>query len=857
MEKERGKFHLLSNSHIDLAWRWTKDETYNTYYETFKNIFNLMEKYPELIFSQSTAQMYEWAEEQHPELFRKIKEKVNEGRWEIVGGTWVEFDSNIPSGESLVRQFLYGKRYFKEKFGTDVQICWLPDSFGFCWTLPQIIVKSDMKYFLTQKLRWNDMTRFTKNVFWWKGQGGFEVLSYQTLGGYNERLINPRDFRRQLITLRHRHKLNDLLILFGRGDHGGGPTEEDLENALEWRRQKDLPEIEFTTALKYFEMLEEMPKEKFPLVNDELYLQYHRGCYTTQAKIKLQNRKAEIMLENAEKLATLAMRYGFSYPSEELEEAWKKTLFNQFHDVICGSSIEEVYKESDEDYESVFKTTERIIRDAAKTIASHVNTLGRGKPLIVFNTLSWDRNGIVEVDIKKVSEEAFDVEDADGNVVQSQIISDGEAEKLAFIGKELPSIGYKVYKIVERKKERSVKTDLRIMDDDEKIILENSKIKARIDKKTGLVTSIYDKVNKRESLEPKGITIQIFEDYPVEGRKTLETRFDAVPFDTWEIYIFQQPDGVKYTELTNPEEIKIVDEGPVKATVEVTYRYRQEGRPDSTFKIQVTLYSEMPMLFLDLKIDWHTLHRLAKIAFPLNLRSEYATYEIPYGFIKRRNPLSPEAVLSERAKWEVPGQKWIDYTDEAADYGVSILNDCKYGFDHVNNVLRVTLLRSPKYPLSLQEAILARIEGRERFEKKKKPTDQGVHEIRLAVYPHKGDWREASTVRKAYEFNYPFVTQYEETHKGDLPESYSFIKVKPENVILSAIKKAEDSEDVILRLYETDSKRTEAEVSLDAEWKRAVETNLIERELSQLKTDGEILKIPINSNEIKTLKIQF
>jgi len=854
MKKET--IHLLGNSHIDLAWRWTRDETYTVCYETFKNALNLMEKYPEFAFCQSTAQMYEWIEAKHPELFRKIKEKIKERRWEIVGGTWVEFDSNIPSGESLVRQFLYGKRYFKEKFGVDVEICWLPDTFGFCWTLPQIIVKSGMKYFLTQKLRWNDMTRFIWNIFRWKGQGDFEVLAYQTLGGYNERLINPNIFQEKIRTLRYRHGVSDLLVLFGRGDHGGGPTEEDLENAFKWRRLENFPRIEFTTAIEYFQMLENLPKEKFPIVNDELYLQYHRGCYTTQAKIKLQNRKAEIMLENAEKLATLAMRYGFNYPQGELEEAWKKTLFNQFHDIIAGSSIEEVYIESDRDYEAIFKTTERIIRDAMKKIASHVNTLGRGKPLIIFNTLSWDRNEIVEVDIKGDSGGNFEIKDADGNVLPSQIISSGEAKKIVFLSKELPSIGYKVYRVVEGKRGESVRTDLRIRENSQDITLENSKIKAKIDKKTGLITSVYDKVNKKETLDPKGITIQIFEDHPVEGRKTLENRFDAVRNDAWEIYIFQQLDGVKYVELRDPEEIKIVDEGPVKATVEVKYRYRQEGRPDSIFKIQATLYSEVPMLFLNLTIDWHTLHRLAKIAFPLNIKSEYATYEIPYGFIKRRNPLSPEATLSERAKWEVPGQKWIDYTDEEADYGVSILNDCKYGFDHVNNILRITLLRSPRYPLSRKEALLARAKGDEPYRVKKKPTDQGLHEIRLAVYPHKGDWREALTVKKAYEFNYPPITQYEEIHNGSLPKAHSFIKVKPGNVIISAVKKAEDSEDIILRLYETESKRTDAEIFFDKKLKKAVETDLIEREISQLKTN-ENITISLNGNEIKTLKIQL
>jgi alpha-mannosidase len=842
---------------MDLAWLWTIDETYTVYKQTFENILELMKKHPEFTYSQSMAQMFKWAEKQQPKLFQKVKEKVEEGKWELVGGTWVEFDCNIPSGESLVRQFLYGKRYFSEKFGVDVQVCWLPDSFGNCWTLPQIMAKSGMKYFLTQKLRWNDMTRFTKNIFRWRGIGDFEVLAHQTLGKYDSRLTSPDDFLGQLGMLKRRHSMNDLLILYGMGDHGGGPAEEDLENALKWKSAKDLPDIKFTTALRYFQMLEEIGKEKFPVVDDELYLEYHRGTYTTQAKVKMQNRKAEVLLENAEKMAAIAKRYGFAYPKRELTETWETVLLNQFHDILCGSCIEEVYEDCDRDYDKVFKTAERIIRDAAKAIASHVKTQGEGKALIVFNTLSWDRDGTAEVNLEEGAPcGTVEVKGADGNTVPSHITRDGEARKLVFACKGVPSMGYKVYKIVERKEKESIKTDLNVADKDGKITLENSKIKATVDKKTGLVISIYDKLNKREALASKGITLQIFEDKPVEGRKNLDERCDAAGFDAWEIYIFQQPDKIRYVELNGPEEVKIADKSPLKATVEAKYRYRQEGRPDSTFKMQVTLCSEAPMLQIGIEIDWHTLHRLAKMAFPLDVEGEYATYEIPYGYINRRNPLSPEATLSERAKWEVPGQKWIDYTDAAAKYGISILNDCKYGFDQVNNVLRVTLLRSPIRPASLQEEREARAAGKKPDETMRKPTDQGKHEIKLAVYPHKGNWRDALTVRKAYEFNYPFVTHFEEPHGGDLASSHSFISVKPQNVILSAMKEAEDTSDTILRLYETDCEKTEVELSFDWKPKKASETDLLEKELGELKIGNESLKMAINRNEIKTLKLR-
>jgi alpha-mannosidase len=352
-------------------------------------------------------------------------------------------------------------------------------------------------------------------------------------------------------------------------------------------------------------------------------------------------------------------------------------------------------------------------------------------------------------------------------------------------------------------------------------------------------------------IEPKNnVCIQIFEDNPTEGRKQLDHLGDAIMSDAWEVYIYQQSKGVKYIKLTMPEKVEVLEYGPIRATVQVSFKYSQEKRPKSTITLYITLYSKIPLVYIKLKIDWHASHRLIKMLFPINLNSDYATYEIPYGFIMRRNPLSPEATLEERSKWEVPGQKWIDYSSSDANYGVSILNDCKYGFDQVNNVIRVTLLRSPSYPQNYPAEI-------DELLKEKELTDQGKHEVNLAIFPHKGDWREALTVKRAYEFNYPLIIQIEKQHFGKLPKEYSFIKVKPNNVILTSIKKAEDSDDIILRLYETDGKYADVTLTFDIKPIKVWETDLMENPLSELPVYGKNVRISVKPCEIKSIKVGY
>ena len=831
-----------------MAWLWTFNETIAVFHNTCETILGLMEKYPDFCFCQSSAQLYKWLEEKHPETFEKVKRRVEDGRWEIVGGTWVESDGNLPSGESLVRQLLHGKRYFKERFGVDVKTAWMPDSFGYAWTLPQIMKKAGIKYFLTQKMNWNDTTVFPYNFFRWVAPDGSSILAHQTVGSYSEP-VTETDILEQMKLLNSHQQLDDLLLLFGVGDHGGGVTFDMITAALEFVQGKKQIKGVFSTAEMYFNVLTKKTEgKKIPQINDELYLQFHRGTYTTQAKVKKNNRRAECLLETAEKFSILARKYGYEYPSKELKEAWEKLLLNQFHDVLPGSSIPEVYKDSEECFEFIFNTANSIISKSLKAIATKIDTTGEGKSLLVFNPLSWARSDAVEVPLDELENE-FEIYDEQGRIISSQVI-EGK-KKIVFIAEDVPSVGYKEYRAKRTGHKMGSITSLSSVETENEIKLENEFFIVKVDKKTGLAKSIFDKTNRKEIFQDDGNRIQIFEDYPVSGRASIRfgPGLDAVVLDAWEVYIYQQDEGAKYVELKDPVEVKLVENGPVRTRVSVKYKYAQERRPDSVFVQEIMLYDKIPLVSFKLHVDWHTEHRLAKVAFPLNVHSDFTTYEVPYGFITRRNPRSPNAAPHEKAKYEAPGQKWIDHSSEDESYGVSLLNDCKYGFDTADDVIRMTLLRSARVPIEM------RAEFGLPVDKEAELTDQGEHQIAYALYPHRSDSKEALTTRKAYEFNYPLLLFVEPSHDGKLPKVYSFVSVQPNNIILTVIKKAEDSNDIILRFYETSGKNAKAVVHIAETLKEARKTDLLENETSEISMQEEKLELSISKHAIETIKL--
>lgn len=798
--------YLIGYSHIDLAWLWNKAKGENIWFNTSRTVLNLMNEYPEWIYCAGQAAGYEWMEKNHPEIFAEIKKRVEEGRWEIVGGTWTEFDSNLPGGESYVRQLLYGKRWFREKFNKDIVIAWLPDSFGFNWGLPQIFKKAGIIGFLTHKLNQNDTTKFPHNIFWWEGPDGSRLLTFLTVGSYGESLDTPTILS-QFKTMKRSAGVNENFILFGVGDHGGGVTRTHLNRAFSFKNSSIFPKTEFITSEKYFRHLLDTSKTtNFPTVKDELYLEFHRGTYTTQADTKRNNRQGETALFNAETFSSVAKMYGLKYPKEEIRNGWNILMFNQFHDILPGSSINKVYKDADDDYAKMFEITSSATTNAIISIARKINIRGKGEALLVFNSLPWKRDGVVEISIN--NPENVSILNTSSKIIPSQIITSVSGEKkLLFVASNVPAVGYKTYRVINRSS--TINEEVLNVSS---ITLENEFFHITLNPNTGNISSVFDKRTNYE--------------YFGEGREgnILQCYRDKHPeYDAWNIRLHE---AIPVT-LTSPPEV--VETGPVRVTLKWT---KTVGT--STFVHYLSLVKGVPLIFGRLEVDWKETHRMAKLAFQLNLKNDTVWYEIPYAAISR--PAVPRTD-ADRAKWEVSAQKWVDYTDRDGKIGLGLLNNSKYGFDVKDNVMSISLLRSPKDP--------------------DPEADMKHHTIEYALFPHTGDWRQAQMPRRGYEFNTPLFTILEEKHNGNLPASHSFFSSEPSNVILSSIKLAEDSDDIILRVYESTGKSTMAKIWLPDLPTSVEETNLLEEQPKKIPFKDNIIKIPIGPYEIKTLKVNL
>ncbi|HLO86949.1 MAG TPA: alpha-mannosidase, partial [Nostocaceae cyanobacterium] len=437
------KINLLGHAHLDLAWLWPVAETWRAAQNTFESVLKLQVDFPELVFCHSTPALYAWIEEHRPDLFKEIQTKVKSGKWEVLGGFWVEPDLNLPAGESLVRQLLYGQRYFQEKFGKVSPVVWVPDTFGFCATLPQFLVNAGVEYFVTQKLRWNDTNKFDYGLFWWRSPDGSQVLSFMSAPVGEG--IDPVKMSKYAWEWQEQTSLQSSLWLPGVGDHGGGPTRDMLEIARRWEHSPVFPKLEFITAEKYLQQLKSQ-SENLPVWENELYLEFHRGCYTTHADQKQFNRHSESLLYQAELSATLAsITAGVTFPKAEIEAAWKKVLFNQFHDILPGSSITQVYEDALPEWEQVEEVGNKILKESLEAIASQIKLPQPPQPdslpVIVFNSLNWERSEVVSLTLP-TTHPAWKISDTLGNELPSQ---QTKPSTLLFLAKNIPSVGYKIF----------------------------------------------------------------------------------------------------------------------------------------------------------------------------------------------------------------------------------------------------------------------------------------------------------------------------------------------------------------------------------------------------------------------------
>ncbi len=805
----------VGNAHIDMAWLWPWTETVEVTRNTFASVLRLMQEFPDFTFAHSSARAYAWMEEKYPALFEEIRRRVKEGRWEIVGGMWVEPDLNLPDGESLVRQLLLSKRYFQEKFGVDVRVGWNPDSFGYNWQLPQIYKRAGVDYFVTQKLGWNDTNKFPHKLFWWEAPDGSRVLTFFPHDYVNT--LNPVRMADDLADAVRRTGLNRMLHLYGVGDHGGGPTRQMLESHRRWQSPSALyPRLALGTTLRFFESVQkELGTLALPVWRDELYLEYHRGTYTTQAHTKKNNRRNEALLLNAERFSSLAsLLRAASYPQRELNASWQLLLFNQFHDILPGSGIAPVYVDADRDHAHIQRVAAELLNSALTEIAARIDTRGPGVPLVVFNPLAWRRTDVVEAEVRLPGvATSLEVRAPGTGTVPAEVVSrdpDTQRVRFRFLARALPSLGYKVFHVVNATTPKSAAgaTSLLATRD----TLENEFLRLRIDLKSGCITSLFDKASGRERLAPGacGNLLQAFRDKPRD-------------WDAWNIDA--DLENEKW-DLDQAETVELVEQGPVRAAIRVVKKFG-----DSRFTQDITLYAGIPRADIRTEADWHEEHVLLKAAFPVAARSDFAAFEIPYGSIQRPTTRrTPE----EQAKFEVPALRWADLSD--ASGGLSLLNDSKYGYDAKGNVLRLSLLRSPTWP--------------------DPNADRGHHQFTYSLYPHAGSWIAAGTVERGYELNYPLLVVAADSHAGSLPASYSFATLAPENVILTALKRAEDDDSWLVRFYEYAGRETLVRLRLPGAV-RAWETDLMEKDERPLEVQsGEIL-VPTRPYEIKTVRVEW
>ena len=806
---------LLGNTHIDLAWLWDVPETWDVATRTFDSVLKLMAEFPQMTFCHSTPALYAWIEENRPDLFAKIRSQVAGGRWEVVGGLWVEPELNTVSGESIVRQVLYGQKYAREKFGKIATIAWLPDSFGFSWQLPQIFVRGGLQTFVTQKLLWNDTTQFPHNLFWWQSPDGSRILSYLSAPIGEE--IDPIKMARYARSWQQKTDCDTALWLYGVGDRGGGPTRDMLQVARQWEASPALSKTQHATVGEFLEGLA-VDKSTLPVWNDELYLEFHRGCYTSHGDRKRNNRYLERLLYQTElwsAIATIVARV--TYPQEAIESAWKTVLFHQFHDILPGTSIPPVFERADRDCREAEESLNEILATATDAIA---NCLQRpatphleARPILIFDALDGLRSEVIAVD---VPEGNWQVCDRNGTPVPSQKAADG---KILFYAIDLPSVGCDLYWLKPRSQpERSAALQ------PDRYILENQFLRIEISDETGDAIAIFDKQDKRQILAKSDERqLQFFKD---EGQY----------WDAWNIDPEYEKHALSAADL---EEIAWVEWGEIRQRLRVVRRFQS-----STFQQDYVLDRDAPFLKIGTIVDWQERHVLVKAAFSFDLAADFATYEIPYGAIARTTrPQSP----AEKAKWEVPLLHWADLSTDGSQntggaWGVSLLNDCKYGCDARCDRLRLSLLRGSTWP--------------------DPQADLGRHEFTYALYPHARSWQQAETVRLGYAIDVPpqvcllsadFVPQH-----PDLPARVSFLDLGDRNLILTALKRSEkDSEKWIARCYECHGEKAILNLNSDIGLQAGAFVDLLEDlEPNSATTEGTISSWTIASFLLKNSRTE-
>ncbi|MCM0650806.1 alpha-mannosidase [Clostridium swellfunianum] len=796
----------VGHTHIDIAWLWRLKHTREKCARSFSTVLRYMDLYPDYTFVQSQPQLYEFIKVDYPQLYERIKEKIAEGRWEPNGGMWVEADCNVTSGESLVRQILFGKRFFKKEFNIESDILWLPDVFGYSWTLPQILIKSGIKTFITSKISWNKYNKMPYDTFYWRGMDGSEILTHfidtpelqefqqdwqskhhSTYNGH----ITPFTIKSTWERYTNKEVYKGQIVPFGYGDGGGGVDRNMLETYEALQAIPGLPKVKQEKVSEFANKLHKAFDNtgKYVQVWDgELYLEYHRGTYTSQGYVKKKNRELENKYRFAEMLSVLNAieKNNFSpYEQETLNDGWKIILRNQFHDIIPGSSITEVYEDAREEYKEADTLAEDIITSTISSLALEAEGY-----YTVFNPLSFDRTDLVIISLDR--EAAF--YELDGTELESQKTEEGYIIKI----NNVPSLGYKTIKIGDKGTKKG--NDI--------FSFKNNTIETpfyTVVFNKGNIDSIYDKENEREILAGTSNILEVYEDRPLN-------------FDAWDIDIFYN-NKVHYLDELISLELKEINS--IRLVVNAKWKYKK-----SLIEQDIIFFRHTRRIDFKTKADWHEHQQLLKVGFTVEARATKATYDIQFGNIERTTHWNTSWDL---AKFEVVGHKWADVSE--GDYGVALLNNCKYGYDVKNNQMRLTLIKSAIHP--------------------DPNADQGEHLFTYSLLPHKGDFRHSEVEKEGLKLNDEL-----KAFKGMLNTKIdSMLSLNTDNVIIDAVKKAEDDDAIIVRLHEYKGCRSMVKLSGKFNFNSWQEVNLMEEPLSELRESN--IQFIIKPYEIKTIFIKL
>jgi len=801
------------HAHIDLAWLWTIDQTKRKGERTFANVLRLMDEFPEFRFVQSQPQLYDWVRQDQPAIFEQIKQRVAEGRWELIGGMWVEADCNIPSGESLVRQFLLGRRFFKDQFGDDVEspVLWLPDVFGYAWNLPQLIKQAGLEYFFTIKIGWNQTNRLPYDSFWWQGLDGTRVLTHFSTAPEAANINSRATYNAEVdsmvalgtwINYQQKHLHDEILMSYGWGDGGGGPTREMIEQARELDTMASIPQVRQSRVIDFFRRLETNAGDKLPVWNGELYLEAHRGTYTTQARNKTNNRDSEFALHNAEFLATVAslLDKNYQYPHETFQRAWELLCLNQFHDIIPGSSIGAVYEDSRRDYHEIAHLQNEI-SEAALTVIS-MNTGGN---FMVINPSGAFMNGVLKWDHSPQVQALFNEH---GSPCHIQAI-DENASWVTLPGGVLP---YTIMALIEKAGDSPAYEHYEYAEymTATPECLDNGRVRIEFNA-AGDITRIFYRDTGREIL-PKGAIgnqFQAFEDRPNN-------------WDAWDIDVFFED---RLTLAQPAESIRVTESGDLRYKVEIKRRML-----NSDYTQEISLDADSTHIDFRTSIDWRERHTLLKVAFPVDVLATHATFEVQFGNVER--PTTQNSSW-DWARFESCAHKWVMLRE--GNFGVSLINDNKYGHDIKDNIMRLSLLRSSTSP--------------------DPSADAGIHTFgyRLLL-----DADLPSTVQSAYNVNNRAFIDLNIQSDAKLPRTFTFVEDLSEDVLvyIETIKRAQDDNGVIVRLYEYG--RTRGAVTLDFGFpiRAAYLTNILEENQLMLEVvDQARITFPITPFQIVTLRL--